>query len=238
METNQYRLCEEVLRRLHTAGVLDGLVIVGSWCVLFYQAYFGSKSFIPTIRTRDLDLAIPVPTRFSGKTDIADVLDGLGFVVDFRGEHGHMRFMHPDLILEFLVPERGRGSDEAFEIPELGVNAQRLRYLDLSLTDTVTVEFRGLPVRLPHPVRFALHKLIVAERRSTDKAEKDRNQAIMVLRAVRATTEARLITEVYSSLLEKWRRTIKRSLERSGIPGAVELIVATGNNTRDPMRPS
>jgi hypothetical protein len=224
VETNQYRLCEEVLRRMHTAGVLDGLVVAGSWCVLFYQVYFDSESFTPTIRTRDLDLAVPVPTRFSGKADIAELLDDLGFVVDFRGKPGHMRFMHPDLILEFLVPERGRGSDEAFDIPELGVNAQRLRYLDLSLTDTVTVNYRGIPLRLPHPVRFALHKLIVAERRSSEKAENDRAQAIMVLQTVRETDEAHLIGDVYSALPAKWRRTIDASLVASGLPDAVELI--------------
>lgn len=154
METKQYNLCEAVLRRLYDAGVLDGMVVAGSWCMLFYKAYFDSKNFSPTIRTRDLDLAIPVPTRFKGKVDVGELIDDLGFVVDFRGEPGHMRFMHPDLILEFLVPERGRGSDDALDIPELGVNAQRLRYLDLSLTNTVTVTFRGIPLRLPHPVRM------------------------------------------------------------------------------------
>jgi hypothetical protein len=160
VETNQYRLCEEILRRLHAAGVLDAVVVAGSWCVVFYQAYFESKDFAPTIRTRDLDLAVPVPTRFRAKTDISELLDDLGFVTDFRGKERYMRLMHPDLILEFLVPERGRGSEDVFDIPELGVNVQRLRYLDLSLTDTITVNYRGIPLRLPHPVRFALHKLV------------------------------------------------------------------------------
>jgi hypothetical protein len=228
VETKQYSLCEAVLRRLHDAGVLDGMVVAGSWCVLFYQAYFDSKSFSPTIRTRDIDLAIPVPTRFKAKVDVGELIDDLGFVVDFRGQPGHMRFMHPDLILEFLVPERGRGSDDALDIPELGVNAQRLRYLDLSLTDTVTVTFRGIPLRLPHPVRFALHKLIVAERRGGDKAENDCAQAVMVLQAVLGTDEAPQIAEVYASLPAKWRRTIDSSLRASGIPGATELIASTG----------
>ena len=99
METKQYSLCEEVLRRLYDAGVLDGMVVAGSWCVLFYQAYFDRKTFSPTIRTRDLDFAIPIPPRFDKEADIAQIVDDLGFVLDFRGEQGHMRFMHPDLIL-------------------------------------------------------------------------------------------------------------------------------------------
>jgi len=227
VETNQYRLCEEILRRLHTAGVLDGVVVAGSWCVVFYQAYFDSKNFTPTIRTRALDLAVPVPTRFSGKTDVAKLLDDLGFITDFRGDEGYMRLMHPDLILEFLVPERGRGSQSAFDIPELGVNAQRLRYLDLSLTDTITVNYRGIPLRLPHPVRFALHKLIVAGRRNSEKAEKDRAQAVMVLQAIKDAGDTHLITEVYTSLPAKWRQSIESSLMASVEPDAIQLLGAT-----------
>ena len=224
MEKNQYSLCEEILRRLHGAGVLDGMVIAGSWCIVFYKEYFNSDEFTATIRTRDIDFAIPIPTEFTSRIDLKDLLADLGFLVDFRGDEGHMRFVHPDLILEFLVPERGRGSAKAFDIPELGANAQRLRYLDISLTDTITVNFRGTPVRLPHPARFALHKLIVAGRRSREKAENDRAQAIMVLRALRKSGEERSIRDVFVSMPAKWRKAIECSLVESGIPDAILLL--------------
>lgn len=193
------------------------MVVAGSWCVLFYQAYFDRRIYGPTIRTRDLDFAVPVPLRSRKKVDIAKIIDGLGFVLDFRGEQGHMRFMHPDLILEFLVPERGRGTHDAFDIPALGVNAQPLRYLGMLLMDTITLEFRGVPVRLPHPARFALHKLIVAERRdNADKAERDRAQAVLVLNAILDSGECATLRQVYTSLPAKWRRTIAASLAVAG----------------------
>lgn len=225
METKQYSLCEAVLRRLHDAGVLDGLVVAGSWCVMFYQAYFDRKIFAPTIRTRDLDFVVPIPAGFGKKADVARILDGLGFVVDYRGEQGYMRFMHPDLILEFLVPERGRGGDDAFDIPALGVNAQPLRFLDLSLAGTITLEFRGIPVRLPHPVRFALHKLIVAQRRdNADKSERDRAQAMLVLNAVIESGESATIPQLYSSLPRGWRRMIDASLIKAGSPDLINTL--------------
>lgn len=122
------------------------------------------------------------------------------------------------------MPERGRGSEDAFDIPALGVNAQPLRYLDLSLTDTITLEFRGIPVRLPHPIRFALHKLIVAQRRdSVDKADRDRAQAVLVLHAVIEAGDGSTIRDVYASLPKGWRRAIDASLAAVGhanlIPG-------------------
>jgi len=40
VEKNQYELCVEVLRRLDKAGVLKHIILVGSWCMLFYKADF------------------------------------------------------------------------------------------------------------------------------------------------------------------------------------------------------
>jgi len=227
VEKKQYRLCEEVLRRLDESGVLSGVVVIGSWCVLFYEKYFLGIDYAPMIRTRDLDLAIPIPPRFKKKVDMTELLADLGFVIDFRGDDGYIRLLNPDLILEFLVPERGRPATKPFDIPALGINAQPLRYLDLLLTNTVQVDFRGLPVRLPHPVRFALHKLIVSERRSSEKAERDRSQAVMVLQAVEDSGEVDAIKEVFASLPAKWRRSIENSLNAHGDPGAMGLIGAS-----------
>ena len=61
MEESQYELCASVLRRLDESGVLPGMVIVGSWCVLFYERYFNTPDYVASIRTRDLDIAIPLP---------------------------------------------------------------------------------------------------------------------------------------------------------------------------------
>jgi len=206
---------------LGRAGVLQGVVIVGSWCVLFYAKYFGSDDYTPTIRTRDLDLAIPIPAHFGKTVDLAQITDQLGFVTDFRGHDGYMRFMHPDLILEFLVPERGRPSTKPYEIEALGINAQPLRYLDLLLDETIVLPFGDVNLRVPHPVRFALHKLIISARRKSDKGDRDRAQAVMVLEAVWSAGEQHRIADVYSALPAKWRRSIDAVLRNMGETGLV-----------------
>jgi len=212
VEKNPYRLCEEVLRRLRDAGVLDGLVVIGSWCVLFYEAYFQSRDYAPTIRTRDLDLAVPIPPRFPQNVDVTSLLKELGFVIDFRGSEGYIRFLHPDLILEFLVPERGRPASKPFDIPALGINAQPLRYLDLLLAHIVTVTFRGIEVHLPHPANFSLHKLIVAGRRHSEKADRDRDQAILVMGALSDHGEEEQLRQAYAGLPGKWQRAVRNGL--------------------------
>lgn len=46
MEKKQSDLCLEILRRFHNAGILDDLILIGSWCVYFYKDYFPSTPYI------------------------------------------------------------------------------------------------------------------------------------------------------------------------------------------------
>jgi len=74
VEKSQYKLCLEVLRRLDESGVLKNIVLVGSWCTLFYKDYFGDIRYPAVIKTRDMDLLIPHPAALRTKTDVAELL--------------------------------------------------------------------------------------------------------------------------------------------------------------------
>ena len=105
MEKSQYDLCIEVLRRLDKAGILKDIVLVGSWCTLFYKDFFSGKKYMTSPTTRDMDLLIPQPRTIKAKVDVAQLLQDLGFVVGFTGSQGYIRLEHPQLIVEFFVPE-------------------------------------------------------------------------------------------------------------------------------------
>lgn len=156
MEEN-YALCRDVLRRFHRAGALDDLVLVGSWCLLFYRMYFAGTSYQPTIRTRDVDFLVPSAKRIKAKADVAALLKDMGFVLSFKGSAGFIQLMHPELIVEFLVPEIGRGREKPVPLPGLGVNAQPMRYLDFLASNTITVTAEDLTIRVPHPAAYGLH---------------------------------------------------------------------------------
>jgi len=89
----QYDLCLEVLRRLNKAGVLNRLIVIGSWCIYFYKSYFSDVDYSSSIRTRDIDFVVPIPVKFRKKTNIPELLKDLGFIVDFhaKGEEGIMK---------------------------------------------------------------------------------------------------------------------------------------------------
>lgn len=227
MEKTQYKLCLEVLRRLKNTGVLDKVILIGSWCVPFYRDYFTEQKFIPTIRTRDVDLLIPVPSKIQSKIDVPELLKDLGFVVGFKGPKGYIKLEHPDLIVEFLVPEKGRGLDGPFPLPKLGLNAQALRFLNLLSSNVIRVEIEGVSISLPHPVNFALHKLIISKRRENpEKKLRDRESALRILRALSDKGETDNVKNLFDSLPQKWQKKIVDVLEESEEKEVLKFLAA------------
>lgn len=225
MEKSQYELCIEVLRRLEKTGVLKHLVIIGSWCIPFYKEYFTNVRYIPSIRTRDIDFLVPKPRSIEVKVDLPEILKDLGFIIGFKGSKGFIRLENPDLIIEFLVPERGRGTDKPHPLPQLGLNAQTLRFLGFLTDNVIHVKVEGLSLTLPHPANFALHKLIVSQRRKIDeKMIKDSEAGLNILKALVDKGENSLIKQVYKTIPQSWRKKIKTVLRDLKEPSLLELL--------------
>lgn len=217
MEKKKFELCVEVLRRLEAEGILDRILLVGSWCMPVYEAYFEGKGAFPVLRTRDLEFLIPIPPRFDKKTDLQELFKDLGFLVDYKGDAGHIVFQHPDLILEFLAPARGRETGKPVSVPKLGINAQALRFMDALARNPIRVKFHGVSVRVPHPADFALHKLLIAPRRKeAGKAEKDRGQAVALLETLKEMGEMALVKNALSEMPKSWQATIHKELAALG----------------------
>ena len=214
MEKKKYSLCLEVLRRLRDEGILDKIMLVGSWCIPLYEDYFNKKGYLPPLRTRDMEFLFPVPFNLGKNTDLFGLLKDLGFILDFKGDQGCIIFEHPDLILEFLVPARGKESNKPFFIEELGINAQALRFMDALARAPIKMLFEDIKVKVPHPADFALHKLLIASRRKQDeKAEKDRTQAIALLTALNEFDEIESVREIFRKMPNSWKKTIKLELK-------------------------
>jgi len=222
VEKKQYELCVEVLRRLNKTGVLKDLILVGSWCIPFYKDYFKTIKYATSIRTRDVDFMVPGHIKIKTRVDVVELLKDLGFVVGFQGREGYIRLEHPDLAIEFLVPEKGRGSNKPFPLKELGINAQPLRYLSLLTQKIIHTEVDGIKIYLPHPVIFAFHKLIIATlRKNEDKATKDIEGALRILKAVLDKGEKVLIKITFDSIIPTWQKKVLKTLKSMG---EIELL--------------
>jgi len=114
------------------------------------------------------------------------------------------------------VPETGRGSVKPFKLPDLGINAQQLRYLQILSEDTIKVEKEGIVVKLPHPALFALHKLIVAGlRKSKDKKEKDIGEALRTLKIILEKEGPAVIKRHFRMIIPAWQEKIIKLLRQT-----------------------
>ena len=205
----------EVLNRLDTAGVLEQLVLVGSWCLLFYRDYFENDAFYSTLRTRDIDFLVPTPPRGLKSVDIPALLDDLGFIQQVKSG-GYIQLMHPEVMLEFLVAERGRGYDRPYPLPQLGLNAQASRIMDIANESAIPLEYEGITLRVPHPAAFALHKLIIVPRRKVKaKASRDIATAVEILNLLIGTHDVKPVERLLRMFPKTWKKTIYRVLEQS-----------------------
>lgn len=131
MEKKQSDLCLEILRRFHNAGILNNFILIGSWCIYFY-------------------------------------------------------------------------------------NAVALRFLSFLSANTIKVKVEDFYVTLPHPANFALHKSIIFQRRlKEEKAVKDRNTAIEILKALINKGESAVIKQVFNSIPQKWQNRVIKGLNES-----------------------
>jgi len=232
VEKSQYELCVEVLRRLDKAGVLKHVVLVGSWCTLFYRDIFGHGRYAIPLRTRDMDLLIPRPSAVQAQVDVVELLKDLGFVVGFTGSGGYIRLEHPELIVEFLVPERGRTINKPYPLPKLGLNAQALRFMEFLAQDTITANVEGLCVTLPHPASFALHKLLVLSRRTGHaKQAKDKEAAMRVLEALINNGQEDAISKAFGTMPKRWQNKVIKQLSEP-LDKKVMDILKPGTDTK------
>ena len=134
-----------------------------------------------------------------------------------------------ELLVEFLMP--AHGAEGVRDLPALGVSARALRHLDFLIDDpipAISLYRAGVLIQIPRPERFAIHKLIVAERRQGGpdvlKARKDRAQAEFLIEALAESRpeELREAFENANSRGPNWRRRISSSLVR--LPGSERIL--------------
>lgn len=210
----RHRLFVDVLWRLQEVGALREIVLIGSWCKYFYNDWFENPEALSPNKTTDIDFLISLPLRFERKIDVPAALAPLGFRVEFNNT-GYMTLYNPELHIDFIVPEKGRGVDHPITVAGLGIRASALRYMGLLLDHPITVEKDDLHVKLPHPVNFGIHKLLVSTRRAKEvKAAKDFLNGCEILSAVMESGKGSQIQTLWTSLPMGWRRTVLQSFPK------------------------
>jgi hypothetical protein len=214
-----------------------GGTLVGTLAFRHYEGELGiALGFDQLAQTDDIDIGSFERLSFAIGESAAEPLTEAFSALSFRpvpsldrGKTWRWQQGSSGMLVEFLMPaERDEGIRD---LPALGVSAQALRHLDYLLEDpipAVSLYRSGVLVQIPRPERFAIHKLIVADRRQGGpdevKARKDRAQAeflILVLAELRPDE----LLEAYEEAMERgpnWRRRIEATLKK--LPVAAKIL--------------
>jgi hypothetical protein len=221
-----------VLRELARAGVfrLNGM-LVGTHAFRCYPALLGARLNMSLAVTLDVDIAQDTSVSL-GITDTADpaLVEALKTAEEFIEIPPLNRKTRPSswhtpdraLRVDLLTPLVGKPQARAVELPLLGAHAKPVRFLDFLLVETMhaaVVTGSGILVRVPTPERYALHKLIVAQRRekaTPGKVAKDLSQTQALLEVLLEDRPDEVMN-VWSDLVDrgrKWKSEAMKSVRR------------------------
>ena len=168
---------------------------------------------VPVLRTTDLDFLVGMPPAIRCSFDVPSALSELGFEPEWSLHGSYCKYVHPEMEVEFLIPEQGRGTDTAVTVNALGVQAQPLRFLSLAFDRSRVVRYRGYGIRVPEPEAFVLLKLLVIPRRKDQgKAAKDVYTARSIGEFLLGDSERRArLLDMVTGLPKGWQNTIRDS---------------------------
>lgn len=216
-----------VIDALARAGIFRvRSVLVGTTAYQTYSAMLGEKLPSTLLQTGDIDIAQFASTSKAVEDRTVPVLDVLQTTGQtFRDVAKPVRGRPPtsyqtqrgDLRVDFLTPNEGADTDEPTFLPALQTYAQPLRFLDFLIHETepaMLLYDAGIYVTVPAPERYALHKLILAQRRTSGKREKDLHQADALLKVLveKRPGELKTVWEEATGRGGKWRQLLLNGL--------------------------
>jgi len=214
---------------LSHAGVFRrGGVLVGSWAYAAYSPILGFYMPMDLAQTQDLDIALVEIAIDQEPIDVASALKAAdaSFAPAFSSPHASeppYAFINRDgYRVEFLtILRRGKKRDSA-RPKSVNTGAMPLRFLEYLFENTlnaVVLYRHGLLIRVPSPLRFALHKLIVSQirtRESAAKRTKDILQSAAILEVL-AASQPDSVSAEWKALLRRgpaWRKHATAGAQR------------------------
>lgn len=225
-----------VLDVMSDAGLFDQAVLVGTAAYICSSPIIGVALPSGALMTQDADLAtatLAIAGDAAGDTmlDILKRADETFRPVPAlkKGVPSSSFKSQSGFIVDLLTPQLRRSDTNPMPLENLDAGATPLQHLDWLIADpvrAVALHGPGIPVQAPQPAKYAVHKLIVAQRRRPDervKRGKDLLQAKALIEAL-AKADTHALNDAIEDASAQGARGWKHPLERS----LKELDIAPG----------
>lgn len=224
LPSSQLQDLEVFLQLLHDNGLLERIIIVGSWCVYFYKyVYFGGNELM-TLRTSDVDVLLPKPLRVTPKIDLSKMLLGMGYeFVGAQSGYGE-KYSKAGLEIEFLTHQSGAGRSKSNKFADLSINAQGLNFMNLLLDNTIQASYKGKTIILPSIEAFVLQKMLVLNDRKEEKRDKDIEMLESLNNFIKDNPELKEnLLLLYAEFFPRWKTRVIENA-KDYVPEFLELL--------------
>lgn len=221
----------KVLDTVSHAGLFRrGAVLVGTAAYQCYPPLLGFVLPSATVMTQDADLAtadLALDGEIEGDSMVAILQRADPSFAALPGldpKAPPARFRNAEsFVVDLLTPQRRRGDRNPMPLKALAAGAVPLQHLDWLIEEpvaAVALHGAGVAVSLPRPARFAVHKLILAQKRPAHEAAKSRKDLAQAAALIAGLREAEPFTledalgEARSMGRDGWARPIDRSLSQ------------------------
>jgi hypothetical protein len=216
-----------ILEVIANAGLFErGMTLIGTVAYQAYPCLIGYHLASSALSTNDIDLSVAEFAAADDEEDIEEVLKRADPTFSPVWDNNdklpkvfRSRNFQVDVLTSF-----GRGRRSPVLIESLGCAAEALSFQEYPAEDTiqaVALYGSGVLIRVPTPFRFAVHKLLVAQRRAKNqlaKKQKDLRQAKELIDIFLETDES-LLQDTLDEARERgrtWKTAINASLKEIG----------------------
>lgn len=183
------RVIARILRELDAAGLYKSFTVLGTQALFGYEAAGGVHFLAELLASGDIDLLFDARHRI---TLVSGKLDGQGLLgllkradrtFECIRKRGFRAANAGQFMVDLIVPPRGMHETEPISFAENDLVAAEVPGLQWLLNapklDTVSIDEEGWPVplRVPDPRAFALHKAWLSTRPDRDPRKKPRDLA-------------------------------------------------------------
>lgn len=239
IELSHFRVIESLAR----AGLFSkGVVLVGSHAFTAIGNMLGVQ-WGRSLKTTDMDfarpsgiaLAIPDAGERMNVPATAKAFDRTYFEapqLNHKNPSPSMMSNKSKIKIDFLTVQQKGIANTPHYFADLSIAAEPLKYMDYLLggqsVKGLVVGAHAIPVNLPDPARFAVHKLVIAQERPLSfktKSAKDIRQATEVLEALIEIDRESDIQQAVADLfpLPKALANVPKSMER--MEGRAEAVL-------------
>lgn len=194
------RVVARVLRELDRVGLHDSFTVIGTQALYAYEAAGGAHFLLELLASGDVDLLYDARQKM---TVVSDKLDGEGLLgllkkadktFECVRENGYRAANAGQFMVDLVVAPRGMQDSESITFAETDLVATEVPGLQWLLNspkiEAVAIDEDGWPVpmRVPDPRAFALHKVWLSglPEREPIKKPRDLEQAHAVAKLVQA----------------------------------------------------